>query len=492
LATVAASAALEELIASQIGATSYSMWFSGHTRLTIRDRQVTIGVPNRHFQEYLSKKFGSAVEAATREICGPGYAVKFVIDPELFRAARTAQEEAKAIVAAEQKQKAAADFVLPPVPRRPSYNTAKKKKSAAAGPTLFPNPGQDSNHSHRRWRDLKHFVTGPCNRVAHAAAVSVVEDPAQGANPLTIFGTVGTGKTHLLEGIYGGLRRRFNGWLVRYVTAEDFTNRFVLAMKHGKLNGFRRWFRDCDCLLLDNLHFLAGKKSTIEEFKHTFDVLIAAGKQIVVTTDCHPRLAEDLHPEVADRLLGGTVWGLQPPDAKTRLEILRAKAGEKPPTIPDDVLHDLAQRLRGNVRELEGAVNNLRHYAKLEGQPISRALAAEALGDLLRHAAKIVSLEDIDAAVCKTMKLKPGALQSEVRSWSVSHPRMVAVFLARKHTSASYSEIGRHFGGRNHSTAVANEKKVRQWLEEDAVLTGGTKACKVREIIEAAERLLNV
>ncbi len=178
----------------------------------------------------------------------------------------------------------------------------------------------------RRWRKLSEFVVGPCNRVAHASALSVVEAPGEGPNPLVLHGPVGTGKTHLLEGIYAGLRRAHPDWRVLYVTTEDFTNRFVQAMRLGKLGAFRKHFRECDALLVDDLHFLAGKKATQEEFLHTFDALLADGRQMVLTCDCHPRLADDFTPELTDRLLGGAVWGLTPPDADVRLAMLRAKA----------------------------------------------------------------------------------------------------------------------------------------------------------------------
>jgi chromosomal replication initiator protein len=326
--------------------------------------------------------------------------------------------------------------------------------------------------------------------VAFAASQSVAEAPGQGANPLVIHGPVGTGKTHLLEGVYAALRKRHPDWRITFVTAEDFTNRFVQAMRHGKLAGFRKHFREVDVLLVDDLHFLVGKKATQEEFLHTFDSLQADGKQIVVTCDCHPRLTEDFLPELADRLLGGAVWGLQPPDAATRLDLLRSKAARLNALIDEKVLRFLADQLRGNVRELEGALNSLRHYAKVTGRPVDIPLAREALGDLLRHAVRVVSLADIDAAVCQVLRLPAGTLQSKARAWSVSHPRMLAVYLARKHTASSYGEIGQHFGGRNHSTAVAAEKRVRQWLAQDESLSLHQRPWRVRDLIQQAERLL--
>ncbi len=332
-------------------------------------------------------------------------------------------------------------------------------------------------------------MVGPCNRVAYAAAQSVIEAPGEGANPIVLHGPVGTGKTHLLEGIYAGLRRAHPDWRVLYLTSEDFTNRFVQAMRLNKLTSFRKQFRECDALLVDDLHFLASKKATQAEFLHTFDALLADGRQMVLTCDCHPRLADDFTPELTDRLLGGVVWGVTPPDAATRLDILRNKSlqeGEK--LLPEEVLRFLAGQLRGNVRELEGAVQSIRHYSRVTGRAIDVPLVREAVADLLRHAVRVVQLTDIDAAICGVLRLEHGALQSKGRAWAVSHPRMVAMFLARKHTAASYSDIGKHFGARNHSTAVAAEKKVRGWLDTDAELALGQRRIRIRELIERVER----
>jgi chromosomal replication initiator protein len=335
-------------------------------------------------------------------------------------------------------------------------------------------------------------VVGTCNRVAYASALSTVESPGQAANPLVLHGPVGTGKTHLLEGIYAGLRKTQPEWRVVYVTAEDFTNRFVQAMRLGKLAAFRKHFREADALLLDDLHFLASKRATQEEFLHTFDALLADERQVVLTTDCHPRLSDQLMPELSDRLLGGAIWALTPPDGETRLALLRSKnlrAGAET-AVPDAVLQYLAAELRGNVRELEGALNSVRHYGRVAGRKVDLELAREALGDLLRHSVRVLQLADVDRAVCAALRLEAGALQSKKRAWQFAHPRMLAVYLARKHTAATYTEVGRYFGGRNHSTAVAAEKKVRQWLQEDAALAMGERQVRVRELVERVEREL--
>jgi chromosomal replication initiator protein len=184
-----------------------------------------------------------------------------------------------------------------------------------------------------------------------------------------------------------------------------------------------------------------------------------------------------------------------PPDDETRLEILRRKAGSGPTgggplVIPDPVLKHLARNLRGNVRELEGAVNTVRHYAKVTGQAATTAVAREALGDLLRHTVRAVTVADVDAAVCAVLRVAAGTLQSKSRSWAVSHPRMLAVYLARKHTAATYGEIARHFGVRQHSTAVAGEKKVRQWLGKNEVLALGDRKWAAKDLVDRVEREL--
>jgi len=477
--------ALEQAIVRRIGEPRYKLWFEGRTRFRWEDDQLTVGVPNRHFGEWVEKSFGPATAAAAQEVFGQAMQVRFVIDPELFQAARREQDEARQ---AQSRDRKGAEPSRDRQEAEPKPSRDRQRAEQVESP-LPDGRGSTNSRRTRRWHRLSDFVIGPCNRVAYAAAQSVVEEPGEGANPIVLHGPVGTGKTHLLEGIYAGLRRAHPDWRVVYLTSEDFTNRFVQALRMKNLSSFRKHFRECDALLVDDLHFLASKKATVMEFLHTFDALLADGRQVVLTCDCHPQLADDFTPELTDRLLGGVIWGLTPPDTDTRLAILRRKCsqkGEKP--LPDEVIRFLASQLRGNVRELEGALQSIRHYSRVTGRAIDIALVREALADLLRHAVRVVQLADIDRAVCAVLRLEQGVLQSKGRAWAVSHPRMAAMFLARKHTASSYSEIGKHFGGRNHSTAVAAEKKVRQWLDTDAELSLGQRRIRVRELIERVER----
>jgi chromosomal replication initiator protein len=295
---------------------------------------------------------------------------------------------------------------------------------------------------------------------------------------------VGLGKSHLLEGIHVELREQRPDARILHLTAEDFTNRFLGSIHAGKQTSFRRQFRDCDALLVDDLHFLARKTATQEEFLHTLEALQRDGRPVVVTCDCHPRLAEIFLPELTDRLAGGAVWGLSSPDLETRRRILESKMGD---AIDPATLDFLAEKLRGNVRELEGALHSVRHLARVTDRPITPELAQEALAEVLRASVRTVQLADIEKAVSNVFGLGAGILQSRQRRAQIAYPRMLAMYLARKHTGATYSEVGHFFGKRNHSTVVAAEKKVRIWLTTKETLPIGTAKMAVKDLVDRFE-----
>ena len=474
----AADRALPAAVAALIGPARYALWFQGHTRFVSLGSEVVVVARNDSCRDWLQHNFGDAVRTAVNDVHGIPTSVKWVVDPGAFSPAEPEAPKSEP-TPSEKANRNLFGESLPPA--KPKAKRPEPEAEALERPS--------SQRTGRRWKTLPEFVVGSSNRVAYASAASVVEEPAQGANPLVLHGPVGVGKTHLLEGIFAGLKRRLDTRPC-FTTAEEFTTRFVQASRLGKMSSFRRQYRECSALLLDNLNFLATKRATQEEFLHTFDSLISDGRQVVVTTDCHPRLADELMPELVDRLLGGAVWSLLPPDSETRLEILRKKAAGRGPSIPDDVLQSVAASLRGNVRELEGAIHGIRHYAKVAGRPVDHELVREALGDLLRHAVRVVTLPDVDGAVCSVLRLSSGTLQSKARSWAVCHPRMLAVFLSRKHTAATYGEISKHFGAKTHSTAIAAEKKVRDWIDRDDRVIIGDRDWRAKEIVDRIEREL--
>ncbi len=466
---------VEAAFVGRVGAARYQLWFASNAKFVWLEHEFVVVARTTHFQDWAADKFGPALREAVAEVCG-SVPLRYVTDAELFAESPTepkpVAEPAKPTATKPQLNL----FGEPPAPPTPKELLKKQKDDLSA------------SKFGRKWKTFAEFAVGPSNRVAHAAALSVAEEPGLGANPLVLHGPVGTGKTHLLEAIHSAMRKRGQEGRALFVTAEEFTNRFVQSNRFNKMNTFRKQFRECSALLLDDLNFLENKKATQEEFLHTLDALVSDGRQVVVTTDCHPRLADKLIPELVDRLLGGAAWSLLPPDDETRLDILRRKATGAP--IGEDVLKFLARNLKGNVRELEGAINSVRHYAKVTAQPVTVSLAREALGDLLRHVVRAISVADVDAAVCRVLRLSAGQLQSKSRSWQVSHPRMIAVYLARKHTAATYGEIAKHFGVKQHSTAVAGEKKVRGWLAGNETLNLGDRRWTAKDLIDRVEREL--
>jgi chromosomal replication initiator protein len=454
--TAALSETLQRALLERITAPRYDLWFKDKTTFSFDGDRLVVGVSNLHYQDWLQKKFAGDVEAAAREVAGDDVRVCFVIQPQLFQSTRQAPASS-ASQSATVTQTPVEAKVAEPMPR-----------------------------AARRFKRLADFVIGSCNRVAHAAALGVVEEPGLVPIPLVLHGPVGSGKSHLLDGIHAELREKYADARVLHLTAEEFTNRFLAAMHQNKQPSFRRQFRECDVLLIDDLQFLAKKTATQVEFLHTLETLQRDGRTVVVTCDCHPRLAGVFGPELTDRLVGGAVHGLAWPDPATRRMLLQVKTlgrGAFPPTVLDL----LSQQLRGNVRELEGAIHSVVHHARVTGRTIDAELAREALAEVLRSSVRTVELSDIDRAVTTTLEMPTGTLQSPKRTQQISGARMVAMYLARKHTSATYSEIGQHFGQRNHSTAVAAEKRVRLWLAENARVALGKTKTPVGEMIERIE-----
>lgn len=484
------TAAIEKAIASRISQRKFDFWFVGKTKFQWQGSTLRIGVPNRFSLEWLQNRFATEIQAAVADLFDETLEIQFFIDPELFRAARSEQQEVPLLPDEVEERSPKKNKTKPEMPEQVQQTLLPDPETvpeSASSSTAKINP---RSRQKRRWRKLDDFIVGNCNRVAHASVLAVIDNPGIEVNPLVIHGPVGTGKTHLLEGTYVSLRQSRSDWKVLFISAEDFTNRFVQAMRFGKQDAFRRQFRDCDVLLLDDLNFLAKKKATQEEFLHTFDALHMNGGQIILTCDCHPRLNEEMLPELVDRLVGGGVWGMTPPDWQTRQDLLAHKAKSQKMAFPIDVTAFLAEQLRGNVRELEGAVHSILHLARVHNRKIDLELTREALGDLLRHSVRVVQLTDIDQAVRSTLFLEPGALQTRHRAWTFSHPRLLAMALARKHTRAAHSEIGRYFGKFSHTTVVGAEKKLAKWIGDDARIVLGRSEHRVRDVVDRIERQL--
>lgn len=304
------------------------------------------------------------------------------------------------------------------------------------------------------------FVTGPCNRVAHAAAVAVSERPATVFNPLFLHGSVGLGKTHLMHAVAHAVRANFPQARILCLSCEQFTNHYVHAIKQGAFDSFRNFYREADVLIVDDVQLLSAKQRTQEEFFHTFNALYALQKQIVLSSDAPP--AEI--PSLQERLVSRFKWGLEvhieKPAFETRAAILQQKAARQGLVLPEPVLHFLADRVQDSVRALEGSLINLKALAALDGQPISLRLAQRALHAGATQRQREIRVEQILDAVVEHFGVRVDDLRSSRRTQSIVLPRQVAMHLARKLTSLSLEEIGQWFGGRDHSTVIYAVQKI--------------------------------
>jgi len=319
------------------------------------------------------------------------------------------------------------------------------------------------------------FVVGKPNELAHAAARRVAESPDAAFNPVFLYGGVGLGKTHLMHAIGWHLRRSRPDCKVLYLSAEHFMYRFVQALRYRDTLTFKRQFRSVDVLMIDDVQFIAGKDSTQEEFFHTFNALIDQKKQIVISGDRSPERIDGLEERICSRLQWGLVVDLHPTDYELRLGILQSKAeamaaSDPNFTIEPKVLEFLAHRISSNVRVLEGALTRLFAFASLVGRRITLEMTQECLADLLRSADRKVTIDEIKRKVADHYNLRQADLISARRARAVARPRQVAMFLAKTLTSKSLPEIGRGFGGRDHTTVIHAVRKIEQLRETDSQL----------------------
>ncbi len=311
------------------------------------------------------------------------------------------------------------------------------------------------------------FVSGPTNQFAHAASLAVSNNPATTYNPLFIYGGVGLGKTHLVNAIGNELIRQNHEIKICYYSSEKFTNELINSLRHGKMDEFRNKFRSIDVLLIDDIQFIAGKKSTQEEFFHTFNALYESHKQIVVTSDKFPKEIPDLEERLRSRFEWGLIADIQAPDTETKQAILKMKADQNSIEIPEDVLYFLASSITSNVRELEGYLIRIGAYASLTATPIDLDMAKTILKDIIVENSKEITIEKIQKLVAENFQIRVNELKSPKRLKNLVLPRQIAMYICRKMTDLSYPEIGTKFGGKDHSTIIHAIKKIEKKMEED-------------------------
>lgn len=309
------------------------------------------------------------------------------------------------------------------------------------------------------------FVIGPSNRHSHAYSLAVAESPAKAYNPLFIYGGVGLGKTHLIQAICHHIHNKTAGKSkICYVSSERFTNELIDAIQHHSTASFRQKYRNMDVLVIDDIHFIAGKESTQEEFFHTFNALYDAHKQIVFSSDRPPKEIANLQDRLVSRFGWGLTTDMQPPDLETRIAILKKKVEREPVTVPDDVLFFIAQLIKTNIRELEGALIRTIAYSLLEEEPISLDLTKKVLKDLLKEPKKLITVDFIQRCVAEEFGLTLQELKTRRRNKTVVFPRQIAMYLSREMTELSLPEIGEYFGGKDHTTVLHSINKIKEEL----------------------------
>ncbi len=323
---------------------------------------------------------------------------------------------------------------------------------------------------HPKWSyTFDTFVVGPTNRMAHAVSVAVAESPGVSYNPLFLYGGAGLGKTHLMHSIAHHIMTTRKDLKVLYVTSEIFTNELIESLNKNKNQEFRDKYRNIDVLLIDDIQFLIGKESTQEEFFHTFNQLYDANKQIVISSDKHPREISTLEERLRSRFEWGMTVDIQPPDYETKMAILKKRADLEHLDVPEEVMHYVASNIKSNIRELEGALTKICAFGKLENKPITLDLAELALKDTIENQREITP-ELIMDIVSEHFNITVADILSKKKSKEIANPRQICMFLCRKYTDVSLQKIGQQMGNRDHTTVMHGSEKIGKAMETDEVL----------------------
>jgi len=409
---------------------NFKTWFKPTQLYSATSEKLTIMVPNDFFKKWLDRYYMGMIRREIAKISGHEMEV---------------------------------DFILPP-----KYNNIKKRK----------NVGFKKKRSVSRLNPRFHFnsfVVGNNNRLAHAAALAVAQSPARAYNPLFIYGKVGLGKTHLLQAIGHYITENSESTFT-YLSSEQFTNELINAIRDDKTTAFRRRYRNTDVLLVDDIHFLAGKERTQEEFFHTFNALHEAHKQIVLSSDRSPIEIPTLEKRLQSRFEWGLIADIQSPDLETRIAILKKKAEIENMELPDEVATFIAERIKTNIRKLEGCLVRITAHSSLFKEKIDMNSVKEILkGILPEEKPRPITVELVQKTVSKYYKIKESTIKGKKRSRSIAFPRQIAMYLCRELTEDSFPEIGAKFGGKDHTTVMYAYRKIVEQAKKDEVLSNELK-----------------
>lgn len=419
-----------EILKVKISEQNISTWINPIHPVGLVGNQLTIEVPNKFIKDWVKDNYKKTIEESLSQVGTLNYLIDIKINKKI------------------NNQK---------INKTPATNSEKKKEKRKIEilPNINPKYTFDT------------FVAGTSNQFAHAAAMAVSKNPATTYNPLFIYGGVGLGKTHLINAIGNEIHKNNNSAKICYYSSEKFTNELINSLRHAKMNEFRNKFRAIDVLLIDDIQFIAGKKSTQEEFFHTFNALYETHKQIIVTSDKFPKEIPELEERLRSRFEWGLIADIQAPDTETKQAILNMKADQNNIKIPEDVIYFLANSITNNVRELEGYLIRIGAYSSLTSTPITVEMAKKILKDILIESNKEITIEKIQKKVADHFQIKITELKSAKRLKNIVFPRQISMYISRNLTNLSYPEIGAKFGGKDHSTIIHAVKKIEKLMEED-------------------------
>jgi chromosomal replication initiator protein len=417
---------VQEQIKEALGLTIFETWILPLKATSLNQDLLVLEAPDTFFRDWVKKNYSSTIENAFSSV-GLGK-IKVEIEASSAVIAETARE----------------------LPARTPINTTRDSQY-----------GLNLNSRYT----FENFVIGPSNRHAHAYSMAVADALAKTYNPLFIYGGVGLGKTHLIQAICHQIKGKLgDGLKIAYLPSEQFTNELINAIQRHSTAAFRQKYRNTDVLVIDDVHFFGGKDSTQEEFFNTFNALYDAHKQIILSSDRPPKEIADLQDRLVSRFGWGLTTDIQPPDLETRVAILKKKIEREPVSVPDDVIFFIAQLIKTNIRELEGALVRTMAYSLMEEKPITLNLTKEVLKDLLKEPKKLITVDFIQRCVAEDFGIAFGELKAKKRNKTIVLPRQVAMYLSRELTDLSLPEIGQFFGGKDHTTVLHSYNKIKQEL----------------------------
>ena len=420
---------------NQVNEQIFNTWFHPLKPLSMDEKSINLGVPNEFFKEWVSERYLNLIKSSLARATGQEMEIIFSVSPQ-----KEFAEEKKSKEPLQKEKKGLFRSIFPK--SHPGHQTRQI--------------GLNSRYTF----DL--FVVGPSNRFAHAASLAISESPARTYNPLFIYGGVGLGKTHLMHAMGNYISQKSPKTKILYISSEEFTNQLISAIQTRSTPDFRQRYRNVDVLLVDDIHFIAGKEATQEEFFHTFNALYDAHKQIVMSSDRSPKEISTLEERLVSRFNWGLVTDIQPPDFETRVAILKKKSEKETIPLPNDVLYFLGENIKTNIRELEGALIRVVAYAKLINKDVSVDLAKEVLKGMIIEGEKKVGVELIQKRVAEYFDIGLQDMKTKKRRRAIVYPRQIAMYLSRDLTNLSLPEIGIYFGGRDHTTVIHACNKIEK------------------------------